>query len=64
VSVRAYGWYLGAFAALVASGICLGIAGFTLLGSLTPLHYSIAFSVVAIALAVVAWIRFPKPDRD
>jgi len=64
VSVRSYGWYLGAFAALIGSGVCIGIAGFTLLGSLTPLHYSIALSVVAIALAVVAWIRFPKAGRD
>jgi hypothetical protein len=64
VSVRSYGWYLGAFAALLASGVCIGIASFTLFESLTPFYYSIALSVVAIALAVVAWIRFPRAGRE
>jgi uncharacterized Tic20 family protein len=64
VNVRAYGWYLASFASLVASGACIGIAGFTLFESLQPMYYSIALSVVAIVLAVIAWVRFPKTARD
>ena len=62
MSFRTYGWYFGAFGALLASGIAIGIAGFTLLESLTPLYVSVVLSIGAIVLAVVAWLRYPKRD--
>ena len=63
MSVRAYRWYLAAFGALVGSGIAIGIAGATFLESKTPLYASLVLSIVAMALAVVAWLRFPKGER-
>jgi hypothetical protein len=64
VSVRGYGWYFAAFGALIASGVAIGVAGFTLLESLTPLYISVVLSVGAIVLAVAAWLTYPKHDRD
>jgi NADH:ubiquinone oxidoreductase subunit K len=63
VSVRAYGWYLAAFATLIAAGACIGVAGVTFLRSLTPLYLSLVLSIAAIVLAVIAWRRFPKGER-
>jgi len=60
VSLRAYGWYFGAFVLLVAAGGCIVVAGLTFFGSLTSLWISIALSVGAIALAIVAWRRYPR----
>jgi hypothetical protein len=62
VTIRGYGWYLGAFTALVVSGIAIAVAAVTLLESLTPLYISLVSSTGAIVLAVIAWIRYPKPD--
>jgi hypothetical protein len=62
VTIRGYGWYLGAFTALVVSGIAIAVAAVTLLESLTPLYISLVSSTGAILLAVIAWIRYPKPD--
>jgi ABC-type uncharacterized transport system permease subunit len=62
MSLRRYGWYFGAFGALIASGIAIAIAAVTLLGSLVPLDISIALSIGAIVLAIVAWLRYPKHD--
>jgi membrane protein implicated in regulation of membrane protease activity len=64
VSIRAYGWYLAAFVALVGAAVCIAIAGATLFASLTPLYVSLVFSVVAIGLAIVAWRRYPKTEPD
>jgi hypothetical protein len=62
VTIRGYGWYLGAFTALVVSGIAIAVAAVTLLESLTPLYISLVSSTGAILLAVIAWIRYPKPE--
>ena len=62
MTIRGYGWYLGAFTALVVSGIAIAVAAVTLLESLTPLYISLVSSTGAILLAVIAWIRYPKPD--
>ena len=64
MNLREYGWYLAAFASLVVAGVCIAIAGASLLASLTPLYVSLVFSVTAIALAVVAWRRYPKSEPD
>jgi hypothetical protein len=64
VSVRDYGWYLAAFLALVAAGACIGFAGVTLFASQRPMYISIAFSLAAIVLAIVAWRRYPKSDPE
>jgi hypothetical protein len=60
VSVREYGWYLASFGCLVVAGVFIAVFGVTLFASLTPLYISLVFSVAAIALAVVAWLRRPK----
>jgi membrane protein implicated in regulation of membrane protease activity len=64
VSLREYGWYLGSFGCLVVAGVFIAVFGATLFASLTPLYISLVFSVAAIALAVVAWRRYPKSEPD
>jgi hypothetical protein len=64
VSVKEYGWYLAAFCALIVAGIFIVIAAVSLLASLTPLRISLVFSVAAIVLAIVAWLRHPKRESD
>ena len=64
MSVKEYGWYLAAFCSLIVAGIFIVIAGATLFASLTPLRISVAFSVAAIVLAIVAWRRYPKREPD
>ena len=64
MSLRRYGWYFGAFGALVGSGIAIGVAGITLLESLTPLYISVVLSIGAIVLAVIAWLRYPRREPD
>jgi len=61
VSTPAHAWYLAAFAALVASGACIGLAAVSFLASLTPLYVSLVFSAAAAVLAVIAWRH---PDRS
>jgi membrane protein implicated in regulation of membrane protease activity len=62
VSIGGYGWFFGAFGALVISAAFIGLAGVTFFSSLTPLYVSIAFSVGAIVSAVIAWRRHPHPE--
>jgi hypothetical protein len=62
VSAGGYGWFFGAFGALVVSAACIGLAGVTFLSSLTPLYVSMAFSVGAIVSAVIAWRRHPRRE--
>jgi uncharacterized Tic20 family protein len=64
VSVKEYAWYLASFACLVVAGVFIGVAGVSLLASLTPLYISLAFSVAAIVFAIVAWLRHPKREPD
>ncbi|MGZ4148658.1 MAG: hypothetical protein ACXVQJ_01325 [Actinomycetota bacterium] len=59
---RARGWislYLAAFVLLLVSGLSVALAARSLLQSLAPLYISIALSVVAAILAVVA-VLLPK----
>ena len=64
MSAGGYGWFFGAFGALVISAGCIGLAGVTFLSSLTPLYVSIAFSVGAIVSAVIAWRRHPRREPE
>ncbi|MGE5227644.1 MAG: hypothetical protein ACM3OO_12290 [Planctomycetaceae bacterium] len=59
---RPHGWvslYLAAFVLLLVSGLSVALAARNLLQSLGPLYLSIALSVVAAILAVVA-VLLPK----
>jgi hypothetical protein len=59
---RGHGWvslYLVAFALLLVSGLSVGLAARSFLQSLAPLYLSIALSVVAAILAVMALV-LPK----